>query len=88
MYMTCNDYNPTDSYQIEDTWEFANFEDRWYANTLEGGGEESAPTLRHMIIDAFAIARDARGLDPWTEADRYPELDSWNPSAAHPYAAA
>ena len=85
--MTCDHYNPTDSYQIEDTQEFANYEDRWYANALEGGGEQSAPTLGHMIIDAFAAARDARGLDPWTEADRYPELDSWNPSALHPYAA-
>lgn len=84
--MNC-DQNPTDFYQIEDTQEFANYEDRWYANALEGGGAESAPTLGHMIIDAFAAARDARGLDPWTEADRYPELDSWNPSAPHPYAA-
>lgn len=106
MCMTYDTHDPTDSYQIEDTPEFANYEDadetaalvladaerdlrmgRWYANALEGGGEQSAPTLGHMIIDAFAAARDARGLDPWTEADRYPELDSWNPSALHPYAA-
>lgn len=104
--MTCNHYDPTDSYQIEDTPEFANYEDaqetgalvladaerdlcsgRWYANALEGGGAESAPTLAHMIIDAFAAGRNARRLDPWTEADRYPELDSWNPSAPHPYSA-
>ena len=76
MCMNCDFYNPTDSYQIEDTPEFANYEDyedadetaalvladaerdlcmgRWYANALEGGGEQSAPTLGHMIIDAFA----------------------------------